>query len=509
MTDKHDDEYGFDSEDMEALKKVDDKPESVVGSDEPEPELDIDMDAHVEEAQEKGDTSSMDDYFERIGVEGREKIKYEVESGGEGDSAKKKTSTGLVLGVSAVVVTLIVGVGGYFLAPLVLGGAAPQQANTSFYSAPESFQSDTDGDLVGGDFSGDVGGDGDAFAFSSDAGVEDDLGEDFDFGAEGDNENAFGIPAGSNLSSSRDGRAVEAHSRNEVHDDIARQTRELAQEDEFALEEESDWMSDSDDDVVIRPQVSDEERMYDNILAEAAAIDAPHTAIKIDRNVVSMELQVKRLDRVEHDIAETRSSLKDMSDVIGEIRKQTSSISEALKSNSENSKQISDSVKKLSEKVDGQIELQKADIAALKADLKAVKVKPQVAAAPAKQKPKSGQVAAKPAPSQDKVAHVAVSRAAETKRPVNLPAAKAKPVAVRAPAPKPQAKKNTSGCAVTTVSENWRVKGVTPSSAYVERVQDGQGLLLRAGVSLPGFGTVRGFNPVERSVCTTSGIVRR
>lgn len=497
MTDKHKDEYGFDLDDMENLKKVDDKPssEDADNNDELEQNPELDADADMQD-QESGAPTK--DYFEHINKNGRERIKSEIEEADLDEPEKKKTSTGLILGVSGVIVTLLVGVGGYFLAPLVLGnGAGQQQASSSFYNAPEEAQASigfSNSDAV------DVApaAKDDSFAFSNDTEVGDDfgsdLGDDFDVDSIGEadlfgSQNTLDDSAESGFSVGRN---------SEVHDGIARQEKDLAHSGEYDIDEKSE------DDIVLGAQISDEERMYDNILAEAAAIDAPHTAIKIDRTAVNMELQVKRVDRVEHDIAETRKSLREMSDVIGEIRKQTESISKALRSSSENNKEVSDSVKKLSEKLDEKVELQKSAIDALRAEFNAVKSKQQVAAvAPAKPKPQAEpvRVAAKPVANQNS----AVAATA----PVSLPAARPKPVAVRAPAPKPQSARVSSTCEVTTVSENWRVKGVTPTSAYVERTQDGQGLLLRAGVSLPGFGTVRSFNEIERSVCTTNGIVRR
>lgn len=499
MTDKHKDEYGFDLDDMEDLKKVDDKPssEDVDNDNSLEQSLELDADADAD-AQDEESSAPAKDYFEHINKNGRERIKSEIEEADLDEPEKKKTSTGLILGVSGVIVTLLVGVGGYFLAPLVLGnGAGQQQASSSFYNAPEEAQASigfSNSDAV------DVApaAKDDSFAFSNDTEVGDDfgsdLGDDFDVDSIGEadlfgSQNTLDDSAESGFSVGRN---------SEVHDGIARQEKDLAHSGEYDIDEKSE------DDIVLGAQISDEERMYDNILAEAAAIDAPHTAIKIDRTAVNMELQVKRVDRVEHDIAETRKSLREMSDVIGEIRKQTESISKALRSSSENNKEVSDSVKKLSEKLDEKVELQKSAIDALRAEFNAVKSKQQVAAvAPAKPKPQAEpvRVAAKPVANQNS----AVAATA----PVSLPAARPKPVAVRAPAPRPQTARVSSTCAVTTVSENWRVKGVTPTSAYVERTQDGQGLLLRAGVSLPGFGTVKSFNEIERSVCTTNGIVRR
>jgi len=88
------------------------------------------------------------------------------------------------------------------------------------------------------------------------------------------------------------------------------------------------------------------------------------------------------------------------------------------------------------------------------------------------------------------------------------------PVA-QTPAPvsaKPQVQPETGNqaakCGARTISQVWKVKGLTYSGAYVRR-DDGSALMLRADMEVPGFGRVKSFDPESRTVCTTSGLIAR
>lgn len=459
MTDnRENDEFGFDVDDVESLKKT------VVDESDSALELDIEL--------QKNDSSGVtNDFLDSLSKAAKEPINFSEKE----ISNEKKSKNGLVLGLSGLAVACAVAVGGYFfVAPMVLGGG--QQEVNSFGLAPaenENIVSD--------------------LSFSQ---LEQDNGNADANDAYGQ-QNSF-----AGLDNTVDGNELVAFS--ERDDSLAES--EIGQ-----IDDELDTYSEMPDegDVVISPRkISDEERMYDKILAEASVLDAPHEAIKIDRNVVTMELQVKRMNRIEMEVADTRESLKDVRDVIGAIREQTSAISKALEDSNVNNKRLGDDIKQLSVKVESQIESQKADIAALKADLKNIEAGKvsSVAQVAVAQVAVNEQTVTKTESAQEPAVKGKVDSTVAQKT-VNLPAPTARPVTVKAPAVRAPVAR--AECATTKVSENWRVKGVTPSSAYVERVQDGQGLLLKAGVSLPGFGTVKSFNPVERSVCTTSGIVRR
>lgn len=122
-------------------------------------------------------------------------------------------------------------------------------------------------------------------------------------------------------------------------------------------------------------------------------------------------------------------------------------------------------------------------------------------------------------PAQEKLVLVGGKRESDY-RPAPKPAA---PVSKPAPTPGiqktsertvaaalPQENKGNQGqqCQARTVSQNWKVKGITNSGAYVRR-SDGEAAMLRIGFEVSGFGRVVSFDPVSRTVCTTSGLIAR
>lgn len=72
----------------------------------------------------------------------------------------------------------------------------------------------------------------------------------------------------------------------------------------------------------------------------------------------------------------------------------------------------------------------------------------------------------------------------------------------------PESGNQATKCGAKTISQVWKVKGLTYSGAYVRR-DDGSALMLRADMEVPGFGRVKSFDPDSRTVCTTSGLIAR
>ncbi|MGO4801091.1 hypothetical protein ACEN2T_17575 [Pseudomonas sp. W22_MBD1_FP4] len=68
--------------------------------------------------------------------------------------------------------------------------------------------------------------------------------------------------------------------------------------------------------------------------------------------------------------------------------------------------------------------------------------------------------------------------------------------------------KQVAACGAKAISQNWNVKGVSASAAYIRRT-DGEGVMVRVDMEVPGFGTVKSFDPNARTVCTTSGLIVR
>lgn len=101
----------------------------------------------------------------------------------------------------------------------------------------------------------------------------------------------------------------------------------------------------------------------------------------------------------------------------------------------------------------------------------------------------------------------------EKKSPPKPMVVTAQPPVVIAPVTgKPQAQPESGNqalkCGAKTISQVWKVKGLTYSGAYVRR-DDGSALMLRADMEIPGFGRVKSFDPDSRTVCTTSGLIAR
>lgn len=87
--------------------------------------------------------------------------------------------------------------------------------------------------------------------------------------------------------------------------------------------------------------------------------------------------------------------------------------------------------------------------------------------------------------------------------PPSRPAIAARPV-VAQPMP------DYSSCkAGGKVSQIWRVSGANQNAAYLFRAKDNFSMVVRLGTEVPGFGLVQGIDVANRSVCTTSGLIRR
>jgi len=103
----------------------------------------------------------------------------------------------------------------------------------------------------------------------------------------------------------------------------------------------------------------------------------------------------------------------------------------------------------------------------------------------------------------------ATKSAAPASKPAPAPVIEKVPARTMvAGAPKENKGNQGQQCQARTVSQNWKVKGITNSGAYVRR-SDGEAAMLRIGYEVSGFGRVVSFDPVSRTVCTTSGLIAR
>jgi len=87
-------------------------------------------------------------------------------------------------------------------------------------------------------------------------------------------------------------------------------------------------------------------------------------------------------------------------------------------------------------------------------------------------------------------------------------------VSVAAPAPAQRIAQSVApaggnSCNAKSISQNWKVKGVSSTTAYIRRESDGVGIMVRTDTSVPGFGVVKSFDPNARTICTTEGLIVR
>ena len=302
--------------------------------------------------------------------------------------------------------------------------------------------------------------------------------------------------------------------------------------------------------VTLNAALSDEEMMYDNLLSRVEEMDVPIDAISIDQDVVQRRLSAKKIDRIEREINESRQSIQQLGNLISTVQGQVQSLGEAIEGSTQSQAKLAQSVTQLEAAVSGLSKSQRQEIDDLRKDIrdslsvaKSAKASAEEAIAKAESQESSRTDAratepvavAPPARPIAASSTAPVSGGTDSHRGTSKPSAspstdgRAAPVIQHAVLTTEQAPKKviaaaplTSGhkpqsdnqslpaaCPAGAVSANWAVKGVNSQSAYVMRKSDRQGLFVKEGVAIPGFGVVTAFNPDQRIVCTTHGIVSR
>ncbi|MDH0959048.1 hypothetical protein N5C54_14795 [Pseudomonas chengduensis] len=249
--------------------------------------------------------------------------------------------------------------------------------------------------------------------------------------------------------------------------------------------------------------VSEEEKMYDSLLADVNGTGAAADAGKIDQGAIGRKVDAKRLDTLEGQVLEARTSIGDIKGTVEEIRGQVAELSEILKGNEAHQDEIEQNIKRLTAQV-SQLRNQKApesnkyqqQLAKANSGTRSGSAQPQAASSAALPPPMKPAAAKLPPPAPRKQI-IAQS---------NAPVAPTRQAPAKALA---DDQYMPAHCKGERVSSNWRVKGVNSQSAYVVREQDRVGMYLKAGVDVPGFGQVQMFDPVNRAVCTTQGLIRR
>ncbi|CAM5369731.1 hypothetical protein SSTU70S_05737 [Stutzerimonas stutzeri] len=261
--------------------------------------------------------------------------------------------------------------------------------------------------------------------------------------------------------------------------------------------------------------ISDEEKMYDTLLNRVGGMDVPLEAIKIDQSVIKERVESDRLGRLEGDIKSARESVAGMQGTLQLIQSQVTSLTDRVGRSSADQAALSSKVDSLTSSVKKLGDAQAQELQQIKKALAAVERKAEAAS-----KAAASATVRRETPAATRAAAVPAPEAAPSRQPAPPPAAvsapvtipqESRPVTVVASTASAVAPSGAvaSTCRSQNVSAIWRVKGVNANHAYVVRTQDDQGILLKVGAAVPGFGVVESLDPAARSVCTTSGLIRR
>lgn len=297
----------------------------------------------------------------------------------------------------------------------------------------------------------------------------------------------------------------------------------------------------------VEQPITDEERVYDELLAKASQLEVLPEAIVIDQNVVRRQVDNMRVQELETQIVTTRESLGQLRTTIDGMQSTVGALASQIESSTERQVALVQSVETLSATVDSLSKSRESDLRSLNDAIKGLTARtdevqkgiqavrnearqaparpvaaaqapaqaraaapaptPAPAPAPVPQRPVVAAPAPSPAPAAQPASSAAVQTAALT--PQGQQPRMVQAAAPAAPVAQQPATAQANQCASTAVSANWRVKGVNSTSAYIARPQDRTGLFVREGIEVPGFGTVVSFDPNTRSVCTTAGLIQR
>jgi hypothetical protein len=272
--------------------------------------------------------------------------------------------------------------------------------------------------------------------------------------------------------------------------------------------------------------LSEEEKTYDRYLEQIPTKSIPPEAIKIDQSVVNRQLTSTQVARLTEAVATQQQGLKAVNESMSGMQSTVSGIGQAvaeIKQMASNQAEAQTASAKqmaaFQSELQASVAKNDAEVKELKAEVARLMQSQRADVAQSSQQPKAAREApAAPAPKPQKAAAAQTfARAGSASRAQEAPAVSptqvlskaesAPPVVTAADTRNDQPK--TVACSSKTVSSVWRIKGVTHSQAYLVRVEDGFGAYVEENSEVPGFGTVRSFDPMSRSVCTTFGIIKR
>ncbi|MFJ7794575.1 hypothetical protein [Pseudomonas sp. NPDC096950] len=252
---------------------------------------------------------------------------------------------------------------------------------------------------------------------------------------------------------------------------------------------------------------SAEEQAYDDLVDQASKLNVPGSAIKIDDNVVKQNLAKQGAAAAEASVQQDRKQIAELRTLTNDLQATMKSLNttmEAIAKNQERVTKEQESISSTLANVTSEMKTLKGTVDANKKDfnlLVAEAVKRAKGSTDVKEVRPT--LAVKPQP----VVKPQLAKATTEVINVQLPPPQ-KVVAQTAPTYE-ENHSPAEKCTATSVSSNWRVKGINKTSAYIVRAQDGQGMIVRNGEQVPGFGTAISFDRYSRQVCTTNGLINR
>lgn len=252
---------------------------------------------------------------------------------------------------------------------------------------------------------------------------------------------------------------------------------------------------------------SAEEQAYDDLVDQASKLNVPGSAIKIDDNVVKQTLARQGAAAAEASVQQDRKQIAELRALTNDLQATMKTLNSTMEAFAKNQDKVAKEQENLS-----------STLASITTEMKSLK-----GTVDANKKDFNQLVAEamKRAKANGEVKEIKPALAARSQPVIKPQVSKASPEIINVQLPPPQQVVSRTAptyeethnpaekCAATSVSSNWRVKGINKTSAYIVRAQDGQGMIVRKDEQIPGFGAAVSFDRYSRQVCTTSGLINR
>lgn len=252
---------------------------------------------------------------------------------------------------------------------------------------------------------------------------------------------------------------------------------------------------------------SAEEQAYDDLVDQASKLNVPGSAIKIDDNVVKQNLAKQGAAAAEASVQQDRKQIAELRTLTNDLQATMKSLNttmEAIAKNQERVTKEQESISSTLANVTSEMKSLKGTVDANKKDFNLL-----VAEAVKRAKGNTDVKEVRPTLAVKPQPVVKPQLAKATTEVINVQLPPPQKVVTQTAPTYEESHSPAEKCTATSVSANWRVKGINKTSAYIVRAQDGQGMIVRKDEQVPGFGTAISFDRYSRQVCTTNGLINR